>query len=74
MNESTTTPPLIPLVGLRGNDVPTLSSLQQALAPHTTELMVLWWFLWFIVGIIVIRHILRYGRRTDDGGPEFYSD
>ena len=54
--------PVIPLTALMGNDVPRLDSLQQAAAPYVSELILVWWFAWFVVLFVVIRYALVHGR------------
>ncbi|HEY4488206.1 MAG TPA: hypothetical protein VJB97_01695 [Candidatus Paceibacterota bacterium] len=55
--------PLIALTALAGNDQPQLDALQQALAPYISEIILMWWFAWFVVLIVVIRYAIVYGQR-----------
>lgn len=50
--------PLIVLRGLDGNEAPTLTGLQQALAPHVGTIVALEWAAWALVlAFVVVRHV-----------------
>ncbi len=72
--EPTTTLPTIALTALSGNDVPHLNALQELLVPYTTQIIVFWWFAWFITCAVVIRFVLVHGKRGARTNRDLYSD
>ena len=56
--------PLIALKELVGNDVPHLNALQLFLSPHLTLIITLWWFVWFMTLIVIIRYAIVHGRAS----------
>ncbi len=72
--ESTTTLPTIALTALIGNDVPHLNALQELLVPYTTQIIMFWWFAWFLVAFVVIRFVIVHGRGGARTNQDLYSD
>ena len=57
--------PLIVLKELAGNDAPSLNAIQHAFLPHLGGLMNMWWAIWFLTLIVVIRYVWVNGTRKD---------
>lgn len=73
--EPTSTLPVIALTSIAGNQPAGLNALQSFFAPYSPELVVLWWFVWWLTVLFLLRYVYVHGiRGGDPSDRELYSD
>ncbi len=56
--------PVIALTELAGNDISSLNQLQESMQPIASDIVVVWWIVWAITLVIVVRYAIVHGDYT----------
>lgn len=58
--------PRIELKELAGNDLPSLNPMQETFLPYLGGFENMWWTLWIVTLIVVIRYAWTHGSKESD--------